>query len=78
MAFSTIEKEVLLSVKFVGPTVLQRFEEIGIDSLVKLATHHVDEIADMISSMLNSSCWKNSPQAKRAIAAAIERAQTGL
>ncbi|SEB16121.1 hypothetical protein [Marinobacterium iners] len=78
MGFSSLEKEALLSVKGVGNTVVQRFEEIGIESLSELATYQADDIAEMVASMLRTTCWKNSPQAKRAIEAAIQRAKEGL
>ncbi|GAB0151505.1 MULTISPECIES: helix-hairpin-helix domain-containing protein [unclassified Marinobacterium] len=78
MGFSSLEKEALLSVKGVGNTVVQRFEEIGIESLSELATYKADDIAEMVASMLRTTCWKNSPQAKRAIEAAIQRAKEGL
>lgn len=77
MAFSDSEREALLAVKGVGPTVLKRFEEIGIDTLSDLATYQADDIADMVASMLRTTCWKNSPQAKAAITAAIARAKEG-
>lgn len=75
MQFSPVEKASLMSVKGVGPTVIKRFEEIGICCLADLAKYQVDEIADMVSSMLRTTCWKNSPQAKAAINAAIECAK---
>ncbi|MEJ2766574.1 hypothetical protein VV869_21690 [Photobacterium sp. MCCC 1A19761] len=78
MAFSDSEREALLAVKGVGPTVLKRFEEIGIDTLSDLATYQADDIAEMVASMLRTTCWKNSPQAKAAITAAIARAKEGL
>ncbi|WP_417553388.1 helix-hairpin-helix domain-containing protein [Marinomonas fungiae] len=78
MAFSEQERETLLAVKGVGPTVIKRFEEIGIDSLADLASRQVDEIAEMVASMLRSTCWKNSPQAKATINAAILRARESL
>ncbi|CUB04749.1 helix-hairpin-helix domain-containing protein [Marinomonas fungiae] len=78
MAFSEQERETLLAVKGVGPTVIKRFEEIGIDSLADLASRQADEIAEMVASMLRSTCWKNSPQAKAAINAAILRARESL
>ncbi|NAX49383.1 helix-hairpin-helix domain-containing protein [Photobacterium halotolerans] len=71
MAFSDREREVLLAVKGVGPTVIKRFEEIGINTLSDLATYQADDIAEMVASMLRTTCWKNSPQAKAAISAAI-------
>ena len=78
MAFSIKEKEALLALKGVGPTVVKRFEEIGIDSFEKLSKYQSNEIAEMVASMLRTTCWKNSPQAKAAISAAIERASAGL
>lgn len=75
MGFSQQEKESLLQLKGVGPTVVQRFEEIGIDSFQALQKYQVDEIAEMVARRLNTTCWKNSPQAKNAIEAAIELAK---
>ncbi|OZY86083.1 hypothetical protein CBP51_03370 [Cellvibrio mixtus] len=77
MAFSAVEKNALLSVKGVGPTVIKRFEEIGIDSFEKLAVQDAKTIAEMVASMLKTTCWKNSPQALAAIEGAILRAQQG-
>ena len=78
MGFSNQEKEALLTVKGVGPTVIKRFEEIGIDSFEELKKYRSDEIAEMVASMLRTTCWKNSQQAKAAIEAAIEKASSGL
>jgi len=78
MPFSKKERTELLSVKGVGETVIKRFEEIGIDSFSLLANHNSDEIAEKVASMLRTTCWKNSPQAKAAIDAAIEKAKANL
>ena len=78
MAFSMAEKEALLCVKGVGPTVIQRFEEIGIHSFSELARYRADDIAEMVASMLHTTCWKNSPQARTAIEAAIAKAKDGV
>ncbi len=78
MTFSAPERDALLAVKGVGPTVIKRFEEIGISSLAELATYNADEIAEQVASMLRTTCWKNSPRAKAAIEAAIARAKEGL
>lgn len=75
MGFTPQEKNALLEEKGVGPTVIKRFEEIGIDSLEQLSNYHADDIAEMVASMLQTTCWKNSPQAKAAIEAAIARAK---
>ncbi|MBD3896901.1 helix-hairpin-helix domain-containing protein [Halomonas sp. ML-15] len=78
MAFSEPERSALLEIKGVGPTVLKRFEEIGIDSFSKLSDHNAKDIAEMVASMLRTTCWKNSPQALSAVEAAISRAKQGL
>ncbi|RXK06032.1 helix-hairpin-helix domain-containing protein [Halarcobacter bivalviorum] len=75
MAFSKEEKQKLLEVKFVGETVIRRFEQIGIDSLETLSKNSVEEITDIVSDVLNSSCWKNSPQARKAVQNAINFAK---
>lgn len=75
MPFSSEEKKSLLALKGVGPTVVKRFEEIGINSLSELKLYNADDIAEMVAGMLNSTCWKNSPQAKSAINASIELAK---
>ncbi|WP_249555519.1 MULTISPECIES: helix-hairpin-helix domain-containing protein [Shewanella] len=75
MGFTDQEKQALLAVKGVGPTVIKRFEEIGISSLAQLAEHEVEDIANLVASMLRTTCWKNSPQARNAIAAAIKLAR---
>ena len=58
-----------------GATVVKRFEEIGIYSFEKLANFNAVEIGERVASMLRTTCWKNSPQAKFAINAAIDRAK---
>ena len=77
MPFNEQERAALLALKGVGPTVIRRFEEIGIDSFQQLAGFDAHTIAERVASMLHSSCWKNSPQAKAAINAAITRAKQG-
>jgi len=75
MAFNPTERLSLLAIKGVGPTVIQRLEAIGIDSLTKLATYRAEDIAEMVAAMLGSTCWKNSPQARAALNAAIALAK---
>ena len=74
MAFSPQEREALLSVKGVGPTVIQRLEQIGFSSLRDLAVADAVEIVTSASGLVGSTCWKNSPQARSAIQAAIDLA----
>ena len=75
MMFTDDEKTALLALKGVGPTVIKRFEQIGISSLDLLKDYTVEDIAERVASMLHTTCWKNSPQAKRAINNAIALAK---
>ena len=74
MAFSPDEKAALLALKGVGPTVLKRFEEVGLDSFEKLASHNASEVVALVSSMLQSRCWTNT-KAVEAVDAAIQQAR---
>lgn len=75
MIFEAEERAILLSVKGVGPTVVARLEQMGFISLQQLAKASVAEVLEKGASITGSSCWKNSPQAKTAIKAAIEQAK---
>ncbi|AMK30806.1 helix-hairpin-helix domain-containing protein [Pseudomonas mosselii] len=75
MAFNAHERAVLLAVKGVGPTVVQRLEQLGYDSLARLAGADALRIVSEAAGLVGSSCWKNSPQARGAIQAAIARAR---
>jgi hypothetical protein len=75
MPFPIEEKNELLKVKFVGETVIKRFEQIGINNLEEVSKSSVKEITDIVSDILGSSCWKNSPQAKEAVQNAIDFAK---
>lgn len=71
MPFSPTEHQALLAQKGVGPTVIARLEQMGIDSLAVLSTANVSDILSQASAITGSTCWKNSPQARAAINAAI-------
>lgn len=66
----------MLNVKGVGPTVIARLEQMGFESLAHLGKANALDIVSKASAMLGSSCWKNSPQARAAIQAAIALAQS--
>lgn len=72
MAFTETEKAALLTVKGVGEKVIMRLEKMGIDSLDKLALANPQDITEQAASLVGSSCWKNSPQAKAAITMAVD------
>lgn len=75
MPFSLDERTALLALKGVGPTVITRLEQMGITSMEELGQAQVNDIFAQASAALGSTCWKNSPQARAAITAAVELAR---
>lgn len=73
--FPAEEREALLAVRGVGATVVQRLEQMGIASLRQLAAATPSEILAGAAGLTASTCWKNSPQARAAIQAAVELAR---
>lgn len=67
MTFSQDERAALLSVKGIGPTIIQRLKQLGFSSLAELAVEDFGEIVSSAAALVGSSCWKNSPQARAAI-----------
>ena len=76
--FPAHERTILLAVKGVGPTVIARFEQIGISSLSQLAKEDAVAVCVSASNLVGSTCWKNSPQARTAVSRAIEAAQLAV
>ncbi|MCP3751625.1 helix-hairpin-helix domain-containing protein [Pseudomonas sp. SBB6] len=75
MPFPPRERTALLALKGVGPTVISRLEQMGIESLAALGKADVSDILAHASAALGSTCWKNSPQARAAITAAVDLAR---
>ncbi|HMN79160.1 MAG TPA: helix-hairpin-helix domain-containing protein [Burkholderiaceae bacterium] len=76
MAFPPEERKALLGVKGVGPTVVARLEQMGFESLAHLGKANALAIVSRASAIVGSTCWKNSPQARGAIQAAIALARS--
>ena len=76
MGFTPPERAILLAVRGVGPGVVARLEQLGIDSLATLACQDAGTICADIAAMLGSTCWRNQPKAKPAVAGAIAMART--
>ncbi|MFM4703251.1 helix-hairpin-helix domain-containing protein [Aeromonas bivalvium] len=74
--FSPRQRNLLLEVKGVGPTVIGRLEQLGYHSLEALAEADTGHIVRLVASMLATSCWQNSPQAREAIDGAIALARS--
>ena len=75
MAFAEHERTVLLAVKGVGPTVVLRLEQMGVEDLATLAEQDAAALCVAASAQLGSTCWRNSPQARAAMQAAVTWAQ---
>lgn len=71
MPFTPDEREQLLAARGVGPTVIARLEQIGFNRLADLAQASAGDINAQIAALLGATCWRNSPQARTAIANAI-------
>lgn len=71
MPFAITDRELLLAVKGVGPTVIARLEQMGYSNLKELAAADARQIVEAAAELVGSTCWKNGPQAKAAIQAAI-------
>ncbi|OAM35060.1 recombinase RecA [Eikenella sp. NML080894] len=69
--FTPEETQSLLAEKGIGKTVLQRLQQMGLDDVAKLAAADAADVLEQGAALTGSSCWKNSPQAKSAIATAI-------
>lgn len=75
MHFSDDDRRLLLSIRGVGPTVIARLEQIGVSDLADLSRRDAETICIEASMIVGSTCWKNSPQARSAIAASIDAAR---
>ena len=75
MPLTNTETAGLLAVKGIGKTVLQRLQQMGLDDVAELAAADAGEILQQGAALTGSSCWKNSPQTKAAITAAVAWAQ---
>ena len=71
MGFDAVERQLMLALKGVGPTVIDRLEQIGFSSLADVAGTEPTAINRTVAQMLHASCWANSPLAKDAIAAVV-------
>lgn len=75
MPFPAEERQALLGLKGVGPTVVARLEQMGFESLAHLSKANPLDIVARASAIVGSTCWKNSPQARAAIEAAVALAR---
>jgi hypothetical protein len=71
MGFPADERARLLALKGVGPTVVARLEQLGYRSLAGLRGADPADITRRAADLVGSTCWRNSPQARAAVAAAV-------
>jgi hypothetical protein len=76
MPFSEEEKRSLLSQKGIGATILKRLEEMGLDDVKILAETSPNFILQRGAEITGSTCWRNSPQARKAIETAVNWAKS--
>ena len=74
MYFDDEERAALLQLKGVGATVIKRLEQTGYGSLAMLRDCDASIVTKQISTMMGSTCWHNSPQARASIQAVIDLA----
>ncbi len=75
MPLSESEKRSLLSQKGIGATILKRLEEMGLDDVKILTATNPDFILQRGAEITGSTCWRNSPQARKAIETAVNWAK---
>jgi predicted RecB family nuclease len=73
--FDDAARALLLAVDGVGPKVVERLEQLDIHTLGQLAEQDARSICERMALLLGSPCWKNSPRARSAVAAAIAMAR---
>lgn len=62
MPFTLEEQRDLLAQKGIGPTILQRLQQMGLDNIEALANADIEHVLEQGSQITGSSCWRNSPQ----------------
>ena len=75
MPLSESEKRSLLSQKGIGATILKRLGKMGLDDVKILAATNPDFILQRGAEITGSTCWRNSPQARKAIETAVNWAK---
>jgi len=78
MTFTDHERHILLATRGVGPKVIERLEELGVGGFARLAQADAAVVCAGAAASVGSTCWKNSPQARKAVQAAIDAARFEL
>ena len=75
MPFTKEERKELTAIKGIGDTFVTRLEQMGLDTMEKLANASVEYILSSGAELTGSTCYKNSPQARKAAEEAIYYAE---
>lgn len=78
MPFTSSQQQSLLAQKGIGTTILKRLQEMGLDDVKQLAHTNPEFILQRGAEITGSTCWRNSPQARKAIETAVNWARTQL
>lgn len=65
MHFSQQEREQLLLLKYVGTTVIERLEQIGIHSFEQLAKERYEDICAQVATLVEAAAGKIARKQKR-------------
>ncbi|HHE3467975.1 TPA: recombinase RecA [Pasteurella multocida] len=76
MPFTLSQQQSLLAQKGIGTTILKRLQEMGLDDVKLLAKTDPTFILERGAELTGSTCWRNSPQARKAIETAVNWAKT--
>ncbi|HII3830246.1 TPA: recombinase RecA [Pasteurella multocida] len=69
MPFTLSQQQSLLAQKGIGTTILKRLQEMGLETDPAF-------ILERGAELTGSTCWRNSPQARKAIETAVNWAKT--
>ncbi len=78
MGFSIEDKTQMSALKGVGNIVISRLEQLGFSRLEQFKGLTAADITKNVSEMLDATCWHNSPQARAAIQAVINLADSQI
>lgn len=78
MLFTKEQRKELTAIKGIGDTFVTRLEQMGLDTIEQLANTSWEFIVEQGAEITGSSCYKNSPQARKATEEAIYWAEEKL
>ncbi|MEK8052730.1 hypothetical protein AACH10_20940 [Ideonella sp. DXS22W] len=77
MPFTVEERNLLIATPRLGPAVVQRLEQVGLDSLAKLRASGVDAAVARVCQAVGSGAWANRRRALRVALASLAEGPDG-